>query len=63
MAIHHAYMVKTLKDEEPITFEEVDQRGEWVQIMEEELATLHHQRIWKLIPLLKNKRVIGCKWV
>ena len=30
MTIHHAYMVKTLEDEELTTFEEEAQRGEWI---------------------------------
>ena len=30
MAIHHAYMVKTLEDEKLIIFEEMAQRREWV---------------------------------
>ena len=63
MAIHHAYMVKTLEDEEPTTFEEVAQKEEQIQAMKEELAALHHQRMWKLVPLPKGKHTIGCKWV
>ena len=40
MAIDHAYMVKTLGDEESNTFEEAVQKGEWVQVMKE-LVALH----------------------
>ena len=63
MVIHHAYIMKTLKDEKPNTFEEAIQKREWVQAMEEELATLHQQKTWKLVPLSKGKHAIRCKWV
>ena len=63
IAIDHAYMVKTLEDEEQITFEETAQKEEWIQAMEEKLIALHHQRTWKLAPFPKGKHAIGCKWV
>ena len=31
--------------------------------MDEEMTSLHQNQTWKLIPLPKDKKAIGCKWV
>ena len=31
--------------------------------MEEEMQSLHKNKIWELVELPKGKRAIGCKWV
>src|SRR6516162_7523615 len=31
--------------------------------MNEEMATLHVNKTWDLVPLPKDKNIIGCKWI
>nr|GEX97350.1 hypothetical protein [Tanacetum cinerariifolium] len=35
----------------------------WVVAIEEEVESLHKNRTWELVKLLKEKRVISCKWL
>ena len=31
--------------------------------MNEEMAALHVNKTWDLVPLPKEKNIIGCKWI
>jgi hypothetical protein len=35
----------------------------WDNAMDEEMAALDANATWELVALLKDKKVIGCKWV
>ena len=35
----------------------------WVCAMEEEMAALHHNKTWELVPLPSGKQLVGCRWV
>jgi len=35
----------------------------WDNAMDEEMATLDVNATWELLALLKDKKIIGCKWV
>ena len=37
--------------------------GKWKKAMGVEMNSLHKNQTWKLVPLLKGKKEIGCKWV
>jgi HrpA-like RNA helicase len=48
---------------EPIFFEEVKKDEQWIKEMEEELSQIEKNETWELVPRLKDKNVIGTKWV
>jgi hypothetical protein len=56
-------MVRVIQEVEPTCFEHVVRNPIWDNAMDEELATLDANDTWELVILLKNKKVIGCKWV
>ena len=35
----------------------------WKEAMQKEMDSLHANKVWELVPLPRNKRVIGSKWV
>jgi hypothetical protein len=57
-----AYMKKLL-DEEPTTFEEAVQKGQWKEAMMEEHQSIMNNEVWKIIPRPKEKSVVTSKWV
>jgi hypothetical protein len=56
------YMTKLL-DEEPTTFEEAVQKGQWKEAMTEENQSIMKNEVWKIIPRPKEKSVVTSKWV
>ena len=48
---------------EPKTYKEVVQDINWKTIMDEELATLAHNKTWTIVDLPTNNNTVGCKWV
>ena len=48
---------------EPTSFEEARADEYWIKAMEEELDQIEKNEIWELVPRLKEKNVIGTKWV
>jgi hypothetical protein len=57
-----AYMTKLL-DEEPTTFEEAVQKGQWKEAMMEEHQSIMKNKVWEIIPRPKEKSVVTSKWV
>jgi hypothetical protein len=57
-----AYMTKLL-DEEPTTFEEAVQKGQWKEAMTEEHQSLMKNETWEIVPRPKEKSVATSKWV
>ena len=54
------------EDEEPSTFHESLESSNvalWMTVMQEEIETLHKNKIWELIPLPHGRKAIGNKWV
>ncbi|KAK2414734.1 secreted RxLR effector protein [Trifolium repens] len=55
-----------VQDSEPKNFREalesIDGK-DWLKAMNEEMLSLEKNQTWKLVPLPKNKRVVGSKWV
>jgi hypothetical protein len=55
-------MMKLL-DEEPTTFEEVVQKGQWKEAMTEEHQSIMKNDVWEIVPRPKEKSVVTSKWV
>ncbi|RDY14705.1 putative mitochondrial protein, partial [Mucuna pruriens] len=47
----HALVQKAIKD------------SNWVQAMKEEMMTLKRNSTWDIVDKLKDKRVVGCRWI
>jgi hypothetical protein len=56
------YMTKLL-DEEPTTFEEEVQKGQWKEAMTEEHQSIMKNELWEIVPRPKEKLVVTSKWV
>ncbi|GAU10233.1 hypothetical protein TSUD_417410 [Trifolium subterraneum] len=55
-----------VQDSEPKNFRKASESIEgkdWLKAMNEEMLSLEKNQTWKLVPLPKNKRVVGSKWV
>ncbi|KAM2627715.1 hypothetical protein TB2_001133 [Malus domestica] len=52
-----------LSQTEPATYKSALKSPLWLSAMQEELQALTVQNTWSLVPLLKTKNLIGCKWV
>eukprot|EP00253_Pinus_taeda_P030706 PITA_30706 len=48
---------------EPETFAEESKDRHWVNAMEEEMSQIEKNGTWELVPRLKEKSIIGTKWV
>jgi hypothetical protein len=57
-----AYMMKIL-DDEPTTFEEAFQKGQWKEAMMEEHQSIMKNEVWEIVPRPKEKSVVTSKWV
>ena len=52
-----------LLDEEPTTFEEAVQKGQWKESMAEEHQSIMKNEVWVIVPRPKEKSVVTSKWV
>jgi hypothetical protein len=52
-----------LLDEEPTTFEESVQKGQWKEAMVEENQSIMKNEVWEIVPRPKEKSVVTSKWV
>jgi hypothetical protein len=52
-----------LLNEEPTTFEEAVQKGQWKEAMMEEHQFIVKNEVWEIIPRPKEKSVVTSKWV
>ena len=48
---------------EPSSFEEVVQKLVWVDAMVEEYDSIIRKSLWKFVPRLVGKSVVGSRWV
>ena len=55
-------MMKLL-NEEPTTFEEAVQKGQWKEAMSEEHQSIMKNEVWEIVPRPKEKSVVTSKWV
>jgi hypothetical protein len=56
----HLALLSTI---EPNNFEESSKDGLWNKATDEELDQIENNDTWELVPIPKNKNVIGTKWV
>ena len=47
----------------PNTVEEALSNPKWAQAIQEELEALKKNNTWRLVPLPKGKKIVGCRWV
>jgi hypothetical protein len=59
---YEAYMTNLI-DEEPTTFEEAVQKGQWKEAMTEEHQSIMKNDVWEIVPRPKEKSVVTSKWV
>ena len=52
-----------ISEMEPKHIDDAVQDDNWVKEMEEELDQFPKNNVWKLVELLKGKKVVGAKWV
>ena len=62
VAKYYAYMTDTTKDKEPLSFEEANVDEKWLSAMNEEMQALIENNTWSLVPRVKGKQPIGCKY-
>ncbi len=55
--------MRVIQEVEPTCFEQAVGNPKWDNAMDDEMAVLDANVIWELVALLKDKKVIGCKWV
>jgi hypothetical protein len=48
---------------EPKNFIEANEDKHWIDVMEEEINQIQNNETWELVPIPKDKNVIGTKWV
>jgi hypothetical protein len=56
-------MVRVIQEVEPICFEHAIGNPKWDNAMDDQMAVLDANATWELVALLKDKKVIQCKWV
>ena len=63
LAHHYAYMASVVQVVEPTCFDEATGNENWEKAMDEEMVALYSNDTWDLVPLPKDKKTIGYKWV
>jgi hypothetical protein len=56
-------LMTQLIDAEPFTYEQATQHGVWQEAMMEEYAFVMKNDVWKVVPTLEGKKVVGSKWI
>ena len=60
---HFAYSCSLSTQAEPTSYKEAVQYPEWKQAMDEEIQALELNNTWTVVPLPKDRKPLGCKWV
>ncbi|KAL4575087.1 hypothetical protein LXL04_021928 [Taraxacum kok-saghyz] len=60
---HFAYSCSLSTQAEPTSYKEAIQYPEWKQAMDEEIQALELNNTWTVVPLPKDRKPLGCKWV
>ncbi|KAL0355625.1 UNVERIFIED_CONTAM: Retrovirus-related Pol polyprotein from transposon RE2 [Sesamum radiatum] len=48
---------------EPRNYNQASQQEEWQRAMQNEIAALKRNQTWDIVPLPKDKKAIGCRWI
>jgi hypothetical protein len=35
----------------------------WIDVMNEEMKSMYDNDVWDIVPLSKDKKTVGCKWI
>jgi hypothetical protein len=60
---YKAYLTTISNGKEPNNYQESIENPIWCNAMKEELKILEKNETWVIVPLPKEKRPVGCKWV
>jgi hypothetical protein len=60
---YKAYLTTISNGKEPNNYQESIENLIWCNAMKEELKILEKNETWVIVPLPKEKRPVGCKWV
>jgi hypothetical protein len=56
-------LAQVSKTYDPETFIEASGHSDWDTTMNEEYRSLMENDTWDLVPLLKGRKLVNCKWV
>jgi hypothetical protein len=48
---------------ETLTFSLASQHSRWIEVMNDEMASIYKNQTWSLVPLPSNKKPISAKWI
>ncbi|KAL0430371.1 UNVERIFIED_CONTAM: Retrovirus-related Pol polyprotein from transposon RE2 [Sesamum radiatum] len=48
---------------EPRNYNQASQQEKWQRAMQNEIAALERNQTWDIVPLPKDKKTIGCRWI
>ncbi|XP_074306525.1 uncharacterized protein LOC141641775 [Silene latifolia] len=60
---HKAFLATIDGNVEPTYYHQAAKDGRWREAMSKEIDALEKNGTWKLVPLPRGKKPIGCKWV
>ncbi|WP_222927389.1 reverse transcriptase domain-containing protein, partial [Xylella fastidiosa] len=66
MVAYALSVVETVEYDEPSSYAEAvssNECAQWCVAMSEEIESLQKNQTWELVEPLKNRRIVGCKWV
>ena len=52
--------------QEPSSYSEsikTPEKEQWIKAMQEELDSLKQNEVWKIVPVPKDRKLVGCRWV
>jgi hypothetical protein len=58
-----AFVYQLSSDHIPTNIHEALRDPKWVQAIKEEMEALQNNKTWNLVPMPRNKKIVGCKWV
>ncbi|KAJ4758161.1 polyprotein [Rhynchospora pubera] len=58
-----AYLATASPNSDPTTFAQASKISHWRDAMSSEIAALHSNQTWQLVPPPMNQNVVGCKWI
>ncbi|KAL0441231.1 UNVERIFIED_CONTAM: Retrovirus-related Pol polyprotein from transposon RE2 [Sesamum radiatum] len=58
-----AFAASVSKLQEPRSYNQAAGQAEWVSAMHVEIQALENNKTWDIMPLPKDKRAIGCRWI
>ncbi|KAL0361517.1 UNVERIFIED_CONTAM: Retrovirus-related Pol polyprotein from transposon RE2 [Sesamum radiatum] len=60
---HGCFLASINLLQEPRNYNQASQQEEWERAMQNEIAALERNQTWDIVPLPKDKKAIGCRWI